>query len=481
MTGEPNGPLGEDPVDPAVDGGEGPRRAASARFEVAPRQDAGMRDALDPATQSLGEALKLSYRLLQAGALALVGLFVFSGFQSVQEGSTGVKTLFGAIAGKSGDEQLQPGLQPFWPYPIGDLVVFEQRRQFRMDSEFWPTARRRPDQRPPTLDEQIAAADPNQGLAPGTDGLLLTKDGDIAHAQLEIEYTIADAVRFLECVRPDQSDRVVEVAIRQGAVEAAASLTLAEITDTRDLLGPSIRERAQRVLDRIDSGIELAAVRATERIAPLSVMNRLRDVQAGREQAKKVVEVARQQAATTLTQLAGGEVYVELLALIREYEAALEMGRFDEAEQKMVALGARMEQPDVGGEIARIVLEAKATENSLRARLEREVGRIESLAPSFRDSNTQIVQQLWLGALAEIYSNPQAEVFATPNMLGAINLGVKSSFEVMQDRRNLEIQRQKAMDDARSAGFYAPGLDQMFIGTGGGRRLERDASKGVGR
>ena len=481
MTGDTNGPLGgEPPVDPQIDG-EGPRRAASARFDVAPRDDAGMRDALDPATHSLGEALKLSYRLLQVGILALVGVFIFSGFQSVEEGSTGVKTLFGAIAGKEGEEQLQPGLQPFWPYPIGDLVVLESRRQFRMDREFWPTSRRRGDQRPPTLQEQIDASDPNQGLAPGTDGSLLTKDGDIAHAQFEIEYSVADAVRFLKCVRPDQSDSVVEMAVRQGAVEAAASLTLSEITDTRDLLGPAVRERAQRALDRIDSGIELAAVRATERIAPLAVMNRFRDVQTGREQAKAMVERARQEAFTKLTQLAGGEVYAELLALIREYEEALESGRTAEAEQVLVRLGERMEQPDVGGEISRIVLEAKASESSLRARLEREVQRIEALAPSFRDSSTQIVQQLWLDALGEVYSNPQAEVFATPNMLGAINLAVKSSFEVMQDRRKLEIERQKAMDAARSSGFYSPTTEQIFVGKGGGRRLERDASKGVGR
>jgi hypothetical protein len=91
------------------------------------------------------------------------------------------------------------------------------------------------------------------------------------------------------------------------------------------------------------------------------------------------------------------------------------------------------------------------------------------------------VQQLWLDALGEVYSNPQAEVFATPNMLGAINLAVKSSFEVMQDRRKLEIERQKAMDAARSSGFYSPTTEQIFVGKGGGRRLERDASKGVGR
>ena len=120
MTGAPNDPLRPAAMRPLEV--EAPRRAASARFEVAGRDDLrgsmDMRDALDPATQSLGDALKLSYRILQAGIVALCVVFVFSGFQSVPEGSTGIKTLFGAIAGgdESGDAQVQPGLQPFWPY-----------------------------------------------------------------------------------------------------------------------------------------------------------------------------------------------------------------------------------------------------------------------------------------------------------------------------------------------------------------------------
>ena len=65
---------------------DAPRRAASADFGTQNSSDGDMRDALDPANQSLGEALKLSYRILQLGVLALVVTFLFSGFQSVEEG-----------------------------------------------------------------------------------------------------------------------------------------------------------------------------------------------------------------------------------------------------------------------------------------------------------------------------------------------------------------------------------------------------------
>ena len=347
MTGAPNDPLRPAAMRPLEV--EAPRRAASARFEVAGRDDLrgsmDMRDALDPATQSLGDALKLSYRILQAGIVALCVVFVFSGFQSVPEGSTGIKTLFGAIAGgdESGDAQVQPGLQPFWPYPIGDLQVIEQRRTIRLDRQFWPASMNQGDQRRKTLHEQIDSADPNSGLKPGADGSLLTKEGDLAHAQFEADYVIADAVKFLESTSPQNSDRIVVAALMQAAVESASTLTLPEFTDTRDMVGPLVRERAQRTLDRLGVGIEFTSVRAVERIAPLAVQNKFRDVQTAREYAKGEVERARQNAGTILTQIAGGEVYGDLLGEIRLYEEALEAGRTDESEQILVRLGARME------------------------------------------------------------------------------------------------------------------------------------------
>ena len=73
---------------------EEPRRLASARFvvEEVDSKAAHLRAAMDPANQSLGEALRLSYRVLQIAIVALVVTFLFSGFQSVRDGATGATT-----------------------------------------------------------------------------------------------------------------------------------------------------------------------------------------------------------------------------------------------------------------------------------------------------------------------------------------------------------------------------------------------------
>jgi len=395
MTTDPTDPLGQPPQGEPI----APRRSASARFDVSAQGEESLREALDPATNSLGDALKLSYRILQLGIVVLLGAFLLSGFKSVNEGDTGVRTLFGAIAGRDGSEQLEPGFQPFWPYPIGELIVFQQSTKgIPMSQDFWPAPMQQGDARQKTMQEQIDSATPDSGLRPGPigigDGSLLTMDGDIAHARIEVSYEIVDAVKYLRAVNP--------AAVRQGAVEAASSLTLAEFTDTRDLLGPAITERAQRTLDRLNVGIRLTSVAPSDRMAPFAVENRYRDVQTGRENAKAVVERARQEAVKGLTEVAGGEVYVELLQLIRGYEELLGAGKTAEAEAKLVELGQRMEANDVGGEVARVVARAKASEASLRAGLERDLRRLESLAPSFRDSGAQIVRQLWIDAVRQV-------------------------------------------------------------------------------
>ena len=76
-----------------------PRRAASAEFVVDTRvgSEALLREAMDPANQSLAEALRLSFRVLQVVILVLVVLFVFSGFQTVDEGQSGVLLRWGKI------------------------------------------------------------------------------------------------------------------------------------------------------------------------------------------------------------------------------------------------------------------------------------------------------------------------------------------------------------------------------------------------
>jgi len=217
-------PTEESPV-------EALRRTASAELDGGGENGGAvaLRDAMDPANQSLGDALRLSYRVLQLGIVALVATFLFSGFQTVREGSVGVKTLFGGIVGTPGDEALPPGLHPFWPYPVGQIVTVELNRPVEVDRAFWPQYRRGAT----TLEEATDAADLGKHLQPGSDGSLLTADGDLAHLQLQAEYVVEDPVSLIRTLRPEMVPEVVRRALERGAVVAAANFTLNELTELR--------------------------------------------------------------------------------------------------------------------------------------------------------------------------------------------------------------------------------------------------------
>lgn len=476
-----SGPLHDPelPLGPEDEEASMPRRAASARFEVesAPGGAAALREAMDPANQSLADALRLSYRLLQIGIVALVATFLLSGFQQVQDGSAGVKTLFGAIEGQPGDEALAPGLHPFWPYPVGEIVTVELRRSVDLGDAFWPRFRGAT-----TLESATENADINRHLQPGDDGSVITADGDLGHVRVSAEYIVDDPVSLLRVLPRERLPEVVRRALERGVVAAAARLTLAELTEQREQPVALIREEAQRVLDELECGVRIASVTAPERIAPLAVRRSFAEVQARRERAKVMVERARQQVATILTSAAGQSAYPELLRMIGEYEIALSLGDLAAADAMLQSIGDRLARPDVGGEASMIVARAESRLSSRRSALAKEVRRLQGLLPSYRENPRQLVRQLWLEAVREVLDQPEAEVFSMPEALASLDLSVESSPEIMQARRRADLARRRREADMQAFTLGPFTLDSRTIMIDqAGRRLRRDATGGFGR
>ena len=189
-----------------------PRREASAEFELNTEasSDVRLREAMDPANQSLADALRLSFRLLQVGILALLAVFLFSGFQTVEEGDVGVRTRFGEIVGDQGLEQIGPGLYPFWPYPVGEIVVVPQTREVRLLNSFWPMSKSSKSSTSGTRANIDENRSENTQLRPGIDGYLITAGGDLAHCEVTATYQIADAASYLRELEPRQGDKLVK-------------------------------------------------------------------------------------------------------------------------------------------------------------------------------------------------------------------------------------------------------------------------------
>jgi membrane protease subunit HflK len=465
--------LPEGPMDT-----DAPRRAASARFEVsaAPGAEAALRQALDPANQSLAEALRLSYRVLQLAMLGLVAVFLLSGFQTVSEGQVAVKTVFGRIQGAPGEESVAPGLQPFWPYPVGEIVRVPQKDAVTLSNEFWPKFR----DGVATLEAATGAASPDDPIRPGIDGSLVTADGDLAHVRISAEFTVEDVVRTLDEFRPDVLREVVRRALQRGMVQTAAEFTLQELLESRDLPEQVLRAKAQAQLDAMSSGIKLVSVSIPEKSAPLAIRNALGRVQEARENAKLSVEKAQQDANATLVGAAGPE-YSRLLELVDRHDLELSRGDVAAADAVLAEIGARLEGPENSGRTAATINRAKAYSTGVTATLGKEVRRLASLAPSFRENSRQLVRKLWMDMLRDVLSSPTAEVMAAPAEGGPVRIGLETSPDIMQKRRQAEVERRKAEAAMKDMpGSFQLGSRQIMIGRPG-RKLDRNAERGFGR
>jgi membrane protease subunit HflK len=164
-----------------------------------PSHESGGQGPLDPANQSLADALRKSFRILKLIMLVLVVLYFLSGWFSVKPSEVGVVLRFGRIVGTGPQEPafsavLPPGWHWSWPYPF----------------ERWATVSANEREMPVEFLFQLSDEERTGGikgykynnLSPARDDYLITGDANILHASLVVKYRIGDAVAYLSNVLP---------------------------------------------------------------------------------------------------------------------------------------------------------------------------------------------------------------------------------------------------------------------------------------
>lgn len=200
---------------------------------------------MDAANQSLADALGVSFRVLRWLMLAILVIFILSGFFTVDADEVAIRTRFGRILpGPEGSEVLTAEGGPYfrWPAPAGNVYrVSTGSREVRLDEAFVFENARGPNAATPLQDLALA---PGQGLDPIRDGYLLTGDGNIVHARYSVTYRIRpdEAATFLSNVVGTETLRYAErdeqlifddadALVRQAVAEAVVADTAARELD----------------------------------------------------------------------------------------------------------------------------------------------------------------------------------------------------------------------------------------------------------
>lgn len=328
------------------------------------------RYSMDPAQQSLADALRITYRLLQVVMLLLVVLFLGSGFQTIGASERGVKLSFGKVT----SSDVLPGSVWNWPYPVGDIMRVSTGQQvINVWESFFPRLTREQEQRPR---EQLVSLKPT--LKPGIDGSLITADGNIAHTRWEVAYRIDRVTDFVENIHEPDKERIVGSAIMRGVVRAVAEIEidglLKQVASSEDgatgssgALSSRVRAIAQETLDGIGSGIRIEEVILTDKMAPLAVYKTFNEVTTASSRAGLQREQAAQFKLNALNQ-AAGLAHGVLLDEINSYERAIEQGEQDEAEAILARIHSIIDgeivddngrSVSVSGDVTSIINEAK--------------------------------------------------------------------------------------------------------------------------
>lgn len=358
---------------------------------------------LDPAQQSLAEALRVSFGILKAALVLALVAYAFSGTFSVGSNEVALRLRFGDYVGGPGQRVLERGTYLAAPFPLEQVVKIDTRPMtLAIDEAFWYESGER-DQGMTRDQIRNSRARP---LNPLRDGSLVTGDLNIAHARWTVTYRVSDPVAFITNVgeRP-LAESLVGCAAQQGIVQAIAQLPADDL-----LKGVVNREVAtavaQRRLTEMGTGLTIDQLTLDKVSAPVSVIGSFDAVTTAESDRSQRIVSAQQDRARILGE-AAGEGAEKILALLDRFERAGEAGTPDEittAEREIeAALGdLSIAGTAIGGEVAQVVNAAKTYRTQVVERVKGDSETFQRLLPQYERNPRIILSRLWEDAREKI-------------------------------------------------------------------------------
>ena len=204
----------------------------------------------DAGSQALADALKSSFAIIKVVMIALVVVFLGSGFFTVQQNERAIRLRFGKPVGTGEKALLGPG--PHWalPYPIDEVVKvpITDIQQVKSTVGWFAVT---PEQE---LNNQEPFAGPS--LNPALDGYTITGDGNIIHTRATLSYRISDPVQY--ALGFVNASNAVQNALDNALIYASAQYAVDDVL-TRDKTGfrERVQTRVERSIKTNDLGIEI--------------------------------------------------------------------------------------------------------------------------------------------------------------------------------------------------------------------------------
>ncbi len=380
-------------------------------------------EGFDPASRSLSDALRVSFKILKLVMILVVILFLCSGFFTVEQNQEALVLRFGQlVAGGDGSLARGPGFKVALPEPVDEKVHVRTDTRTIVIESFGRGA------------GQTGAY---MQLHPGVHGYMIMADRNLVHAMWTIQYEVTDSVTFISRVADaesadpnDNNDHggagpLIEAALENAVVHTAAAYTSSDILLQR--ADDFRREVRDRVRDHLaDYGIDvLDIVPKGQPVVP----GRVRNAWAARTTAAQTraqqIKRAESEYTSTLNDAAGA-VYPDLLDRLADYEKAKGGGdtaavAATEKEIRRIMLA------EAGGETAKRIGAAKGFKTEVEQSVRADVRRFEELLPEYEKNPETLVSKLWTETRTKLLSMAEGKLYPVP--------GWKLVIEVHPDER----------------------------------------------
>ncbi len=209
-----------------------------------------------PSMQSIG--------FLAAGALALWGL---SGFYTVDEGTRGIVTRFGAYVATT-----QPGLNWHIPSPIEQVQVINVEQQRFIEVGY------------------RSGGGQAMGSVP-KEAMMLTKDENIVDVRLAVQYQVKDAKDYaFNVLDPASTLKQVTESVQRGVIGRSDMDFV--LTEGRSEIVAAIKTEIQSVMDAYKTGILITSVNLQDAQPPEQVQGSFEDAIKAREDKQRLINEA---------------------------------------------------------------------------------------------------------------------------------------------------------------------------------------------
>ncbi|MFM8707276.1 MAG: SPFH domain-containing protein [Planctomycetia bacterium] len=399
--------------------------------------------ALDPAQQSLAEALRVSFTILKLAMLALLFAYAFSGTFSVGSNEVALRLRFGDYVGDPGSRVLERGTYLAAPFPIEQIVKVDTRPvTLVLDKEFWfeTTAEES------GLTRGQLQARKAMPLHPLRDGSLITGDSNIAHAKWTLTWRVGDPVAFLTNVGSKQlATDIIRLVAQQGIVQAIAQLAADDLLRgivNRELAVGLMQER----LDGMRTGLVIDQLVLDKVSAPMRVAGSFDAVTSAESDRASRIVAAQQERSRILGETAG-EASGRLMELVTAYEQAAEGGDTAAAERSEAAIdaaltGLRVGETAIGGEVARVINAAKTYRTQIVERVASERQAFEQLLPQYDRNPRLVLSKLWEDARETILTGDVETFYTVP---GQLELQLNRDPELQKERQKEQMRAKKRL------------------------------------